>query len=263
MVTLEPGRRARDRRGRRRPGRRGRAVGAGRRACRAGRQPRRPGPGGLRAPAAVHAGEAHPPRRRAWAAVRPTPRPSCAGPGATDPALAAALGADVPFCVVGGRARVGGIGERVEPLDFVARDYLLLLPPFGVDTAGRLPGLGRRSRDHDGPQRPGRRRRWRPSRGWPRGATRSGTWSAVSPALAGSGSTWFVEGGSGRGRHRGRAGADGSGVRRPVWCARAPSRRGGTGTDPAAGVTCRPGAASGWPSASSCASSCACACGAS
>ena len=55
--------------------------------------------------------------------------------GSTDPALAASIGADVPFCVVGGRARVGGVGERVTPLPFVARDYLLVLPPFGVDTA--------------------------------------------------------------------------------------------------------------------------------
>ena len=55
--------------------------------------------------------------------------------GATDPLLAAQVGADVPFCVVGGRARVGGVGELVTPLEFEPRDYLLLLPPFGVDTA--------------------------------------------------------------------------------------------------------------------------------
>ena len=33
--------------------------------------------------------------------------------GVTDPAVAARLGADVPFCVAGGRAQVGGVGERV------------------------------------------------------------------------------------------------------------------------------------------------------
>jgi 4-diphosphocytidyl-2-C-methyl-D-erythritol kinase len=52
-----------------------------------------------------------------------------------DPEVASRLGADVPFCVAGGRARVQGIGERVTPLVFEARDYLLVLPPFGVDTA--------------------------------------------------------------------------------------------------------------------------------
>ena len=38
--------------------------------------------------------------------------------GVTDPATAAELGADVPFCLLGGRARVRGIGEVVEPLPF-------------------------------------------------------------------------------------------------------------------------------------------------
>ena len=55
--------------------------------------------------------------------------------GCRDLDLAASIGADVPFCLVGGRARVEGIGERVAPLDHEERTYLLLLPPFGVDTA--------------------------------------------------------------------------------------------------------------------------------
>ena len=40
------------------------------------------------------------------AAARPTPRRSCAGPGTTTSARPSRLGADVPFCLVGGRARV-------------------------------------------------------------------------------------------------------------------------------------------------------------
>ena len=55
--------------------------------------------------------------------------------GCADPDVAVRLGADVPFCVVGGRARVEGVGERVTPLPFEPREYLLLLPPFGVETA--------------------------------------------------------------------------------------------------------------------------------
>ena len=55
--------------------------------------------------------------------------------GCSDPDVAVRLGADVPFCVVGGRARVEGVGEKVTPLPFEAREYLLLLPPFGVETA--------------------------------------------------------------------------------------------------------------------------------
>ena len=55
--------------------------------------------------------------------------------GCADLALAARLGADVPFCVVGGRARVGGIGEVVTPLPPVDRTYTLLVPSFGVSTS--------------------------------------------------------------------------------------------------------------------------------
>jgi 4-diphosphocytidyl-2-C-methyl-D-erythritol kinase len=54
--------------------------------------------------------------------------------GRTDPDLAARLGADVPFCVRGGRARVSGIGERLEPLPYVDRSFILMLLPFGVST---------------------------------------------------------------------------------------------------------------------------------
>ena len=55
--------------------------------------------------------------------------------GCTDPDVARALGSDVPFSVVGGRALVEGTGEDVTPLDFEPRTFLLVLPPFGVDTA--------------------------------------------------------------------------------------------------------------------------------
>ena len=60
-----------------------------------------------------------------------------------DVGLAASLGADVPFCVTGGRARVTGIGEIVEPLPFVARTYTLVTPPFGVSTVATYRGMGR------------------------------------------------------------------------------------------------------------------------
>jgi 4-diphosphocytidyl-2-C-methyl-D-erythritol kinase len=113
--------------------------------------------------------------------------------GCADPDVAVRLGADVPFCVVGGRARVEGVGEQVTPLPYEARDYLLLLPPFGVDTA-----LVYRAWDADpGDHRPNaltaaalavepRLARWRD-------ALRD--LAGAEPALAGSGSTWFVAGG--------------------------------------------------------------------
>ena len=113
--------------------------------------------------------------------------------GCADPAVAVGLGSDVPFCLVGGRARVEGVGERVTPLPFEARDYLLLLPPFGVDTARVY-----RAWDVD------------PSEDWPNALTAAalaveprlaawrdalGQFAGTEPSLAGSGSTWFVEGG--------------------------------------------------------------------
>lgn len=114
-----------------------------------------------------------------------------------DLAVAAALGADVPFCLVGGRARVSGAGEVVTPLDFdeaAGRPYTLLIPPFGVSTAAAY----RAWDDLGGPAAEGpndlepaalmvepRLAAWR---------DRLGDATGKVPALAGSGSTWFVEG---------------------------------------------------------------------
>jgi len=55
--------------------------------------------------------------------------------GELDPQVALSLGADVPFCVRGGRAAVRGVGEVVQPLPPVLRTVTLALAPFGVDTA--------------------------------------------------------------------------------------------------------------------------------
>ncbi|MGO9855780.1 MAG: 4-(cytidine 5'-diphospho)-2-C-methyl-D-erythritol kinase [Acidimicrobiales bacterium] len=113
--------------------------------------------------------------------------------GCRDLSVAAGLGSDVPFCLVGGRARVEGVGERVTPLPFEARDYLLLLPPFGVDTA-RVYGAWDEDPGNAAPNALAaaalavepRLARWRDA---------LGDLAGTEPALAGSGSTWFVEGG--------------------------------------------------------------------
>src|SRR4051812_23615794 len=49
--------------------------------------------------------------------------------GVDDLSVAVRLGADVCFCLRGGRARVTGIGEVLEPLPFEARTYTLVTPP--------------------------------------------------------------------------------------------------------------------------------------
>ena len=81
--------------------------------------------------------------------------------GCIDLAVAAGLGADVPFCVRGGRARVTGVGERVEPL--AVRGPELRVPVAavvgrhrcGVPAVGRSTGPGRWiTRRRRGGQRP-------------------------------------------------------------------------------------------------------------
>lgn len=114
--------------------------------------------------------------------------------GYSDVQGAAQLGADVPFCLVGGRARVQGIGELVQPLEPIPRTLTLLIPPFGCST-------------------PAVYQRW-DEMGGPRGSNGNDLEPAalaVEPRLdhyrrvledatgqtarlAGSGSTWFVEG---------------------------------------------------------------------
>jgi 4-diphosphocytidyl-2-C-methyl-D-erythritol kinase len=114
--------------------------------------------------------------------------------GVTDLRLAATIGADVPFCLVGGRARVGGIGELIEPLPPVARTFTLLTPPFGCATPAvyaKWDELGGPSGDGPNDLEPAalaverRLAQWR---------DRLGDATGEVPVLAGSGSTWFVEG---------------------------------------------------------------------
>ena len=51
--------------------------------------------------------------------------------------MASRLGADVPFCLMGGMAHVSGIGEQVSSTLFEESTFVLMLPPFGLET-GRV-----------------------------------------------------------------------------------------------------------------------------
>ncbi|HEY2215102.1 MAG TPA: 4-(cytidine 5'-diphospho)-2-C-methyl-D-erythritol kinase [Acidimicrobiales bacterium] len=114
--------------------------------------------------------------------------------GSDDLDLALSLGSDVPFCVGGGRALVEGVGERLTPLPYEKRGFWLLVPPFGVNTQQVYAAWDALSPDaqHLGPNELAaaalvvepRLAKWRDAL-----ATHSGG----VPALAGSGSTWFVE----------------------------------------------------------------------
>ncbi|WP_420639879.1 4-(cytidine 5'-diphospho)-2-C-methyl-D-erythritol kinase [Candidatus Poriferisocius sp.] len=114
--------------------------------------------------------------------------------GYADVAGSARLGADVPFCLVGGRARVRGIGEQVEPLDHLPRTLTLLTPPFGCST----PAVYRRWDELGGPQGENGNDlepaalQVEPRLEQYRRALEEA--SGRLPRLAGSGSTWFVEG---------------------------------------------------------------------
>jgi 4-diphosphocytidyl-2-C-methyl-D-erythritol kinase len=117
--------------------------------------------------------------------------------GCDDLMTAARLGGDVPFCLVGGRARVTGIGEEVSPLPFEAiagRPFTLLTPPFGVSTAavyrewdrqGGTPAAGLNDLEPAALAVEPRLAPWR---------DRLGESTGERPILAGSGSTWFVAG---------------------------------------------------------------------
>lgn len=61
--------------------------------------------------------------------------------------LAASLGSDVPFFLVGGEAEVSGRGERVSPRpDSPVEDLLVIVPPFSISTADAY-ARHRRSQD--------------------------------------------------------------------------------------------------------------------
>ncbi|MDO8392405.1 MAG: 4-(cytidine 5'-diphospho)-2-C-methyl-D-erythritol kinase [Actinomycetota bacterium] len=113
--------------------------------------------------------------------------------GYTDIAGSAHLGADVPFCLVGGRARVRGIGDDIQPLPAQAIDITLVIPPFSVST----PAVYRAWDELGGPRgvendlEPAalvvepRLVRWR---------DRIHEATGAQPTLAGSGGTWFLRG---------------------------------------------------------------------
>jgi 4-diphosphocytidyl-2-C-methyl-D-erythritol kinase len=114
--------------------------------------------------------------------------------GCTDLALAASVGSDVPFCLVGGRARVTGVGEVVEPLPHEDRVFTLLVPPVAVPTAAVYAAwddLGRPSAGGGNDLEPAALAVAPELACW---RDRLGDATGVEPRLAGSGSTWFVEG---------------------------------------------------------------------
>jgi 4-diphosphocytidyl-2-C-methyl-D-erythritol kinase len=117
-----------------------------------------------------------------------------AGGVSNDQALS--LGGDVPFCQLGGRALVEGVGEVLTPLSYERRAVTLALLSFGVNTAACYQAFDELTADGEKPE--GRNhleqaaRRVEPRLGETMDWLRATLGSRVH--LAGSGSTLFVEG---------------------------------------------------------------------
>ncbi len=117
--------------------------------------------------------------------------------GFTDLEAASRLGADIPFCMIGGRAHVQGIGEVIDKLPPLHREITLVIPPFGVATPAVYRSWDELAKTHANPV----------------GATNDLQHAALiveprlvdwlskitalcgqAPVLAGSGSTWWLDG---------------------------------------------------------------------
>jgi len=115
--------------------------------------------------------------------------------GVNDVESAASLGGDVPFCVVGGRALVTGIGEIVEPRAANPTPVTLFLPTFGVNTAACYRAFDEMVREGWRPS--GRNHLLDPACRVAPQLRNLVEWIGAEvgePILAGSGSTVFVEG---------------------------------------------------------------------
>jgi len=114
--------------------------------------------------------------------------------GVTDPEVAAGIGADVAFCLRGGRARVGGIGEQLSPLEHEPRTFTLLTPPLHCSTPAvyrRWDELGGPAGEHGNDLEPAALSAYPELEAHRDELARH---TGLRPRLAGSGSTWFVEG---------------------------------------------------------------------
>lgn len=107
---------------------------------------------------------------------------------------AARLGADVPYCLVGGRARVSGIGEVVVPLPDRHQTFTLVTPPLHCSTPAvyrQWDKMGGPRGDYGNDLEPAalalvpELARYR---------DQLSNHAGARARLAGSGSTWFVEG---------------------------------------------------------------------
>ncbi len=114
--------------------------------------------------------------------------------GFTDLSAAATIGADVPFCLVGSRARVTGIGEVVEELPARPMVLTLLTPGIHASTPvvyAEWDRLGAPTGENHNDLEPAALSAYPELAG---ARDELAVVSGLRPCLAGSGSTWWVEG---------------------------------------------------------------------
>jgi 4-diphosphocytidyl-2-C-methyl-D-erythritol kinase len=109
-----------------------------------------------------------------------------------DVIASASIGADVPFCIAQGQARVSGIGEIIEPVPHEPHNVTLIIPPLHVSTPAvykAWDALGHPRSDGPNDLEPAalvvepELVKWR---------DRIIEATGRIPTLAGSGATWFI-----------------------------------------------------------------------
>tara|TARA_A100001037_G_scaffold101462_1_gene92396 strand:- start:319 stop:1047 length:729 start_codon:yes stop_codon:yes gene_type:complete len=104
------------------------------------------------------------------------------------------LGSDVPFNIRGGRASVSGVGESITYLPYEEKTFTLILPPFGCSTAAvykRWDEMGGPKSPNGNDLEPAAIDVYPELQKWKEILEEH---SQKEARLAGSGSTWFVEG---------------------------------------------------------------------
>ena len=113
--------------------------------------------------------------------------------GCTDPELGARIGADVPYCMIGRRSRVRGIGEIVEPINGASEPITLVLPPVQSPTPAvykQWDAMGGPHGENGNDLEPAACAVFPELALWRDKIAATGS----TPLLAGSGSTWFLRG---------------------------------------------------------------------
>jgi 4-diphosphocytidyl-2-C-methyl-D-erythritol kinase len=112
----------------------------------------------------------------------------------TDTDAAAALGADIAFCLSGGRAQVTGIGEILASLPHVTENFTLFIPPIRVSTPtvyAAWDALGGPRGLNGNDLEPAALHAYPELAEW---KSQIGNSTGQEPLLAGSGATWFIRG---------------------------------------------------------------------